>query len=109
MAVLLLHRAVFSVVGPSVRMIAVGQQRRDIMIGDKPNVPTFATIATIGTALGHHGFAAERHTAGSAITTTEIDRTFVDKLALAHQMSLVERLVIAGEIRPQSMTASQRR
>ena len=78
------------------RVIAIGQQGRDIVISDKPDVAAVAAIAAIRTAFGHHGFAAERHAAGSAITTTEIDRTFVDELALAHQMILVERLVIAG-------------
>jgi len=59
------------------------------VVSNEPYVATLATVSPIGTTFWHHGFATERHTSGSAITTTEINGTFVDELALAHQISLV--------------------
>ena len=43
----------------AMRMIAKGQQRRDIAIGDKPDRPAVATIAAVRAALGDMCFTPE--------------------------------------------------
>ena len=53
--------AMAPVVAFAMRMIAKGQQRRDIAIGDKPDRPAVATIAAVRTALGDVRFTPERN------------------------------------------------
>ena len=47
LAVLVLALAVHAVVGPAVRMVAEGEQRGDVAVGDEPDVAALAAVATV--------------------------------------------------------------
>ena len=47
----------------------------------------FATVTTVGTALGDVGFAAERHTPRATVTTLSVQLSGIDKAR--HTNSLV--------------------
>ena len=72
--------AVAPVVAFAVRMIAKGQQRRDIAIGDKPDRPAVATITAVRTPLGDVRFTPERNTAGATVAALDVDVALIDEV-----------------------------
>ena len=64
----------------AMRMIAKGQQRRDIAIGDKPDRPAVATIAAVRTAFGDMCFTPERNTAGATVAALNVDVALIDEV-----------------------------
>jgi hypothetical protein len=72
--------AMTTVVAFAMRMIAKGQKRRDIAIGDKPDRPAIATIAAVRTALGDVRFTPERNTAGAAVAALDVDVALIDEV-----------------------------
>ena len=73
--------AVHAVLRPAVRVVAECQQRGHVAVGDEPDVAALATVAAVGTTEGHRAFAAERHTASSAVASAYVQLRFVDKPA----------------------------
>ena len=72
--------AMTTVVAFAMGMIAKGQQRRNIAIGDKPYRPTIATIAAVRTTLGDMRFTPERNTAGAAVAALDVDVALIDEV-----------------------------
>ena len=71
-AVLLLALAVGAVVGPAVRVVAEGEQRGDVAVGDEPDVAALAAVAAVGPAPGHVRLAPERHAARAAVAASHV-------------------------------------
>jgi hypothetical protein len=67
--VLALGRAVLAVSGAAKRVIAETQQGRLIGIGYQPNIAASATVAAIGSALGHVGFTTKTNAAGPTVAS----------------------------------------
>jgi hypothetical protein len=61
-----------TVLGAPVRMVFEGKERRDVSIGDKPDIAASTTIATIGTTFGHVRLAAEGNAACAAVSAFDI-------------------------------------
>ena len=76
----LLALPVGAVLGPAVRVVPEGEQRRHVPIGDEPHVPAVATVTPVGPAPGDVGLPAERHAPGAAVTTPEVHAHLVDEL-----------------------------
>ena len=72
--------AVDAVVGPAVRVVAEGQQRGDVVVGDQPHVAALAAVAAVRAAEGDRTLAAERHAAGAAVATAHVQLALVDEL-----------------------------
>ena len=72
---------VHAVLRSTVRMVAEGQQRGHVAIGDEPDVATLAAVAAVGATERHRAFATERHTAGSTVASAYVQLRFVDKPA----------------------------
>lgn len=53
-------------------MVFEGKQRRDISIGDKPNIAASATIAAIGSTFGHMRLTTEGNAACAAVSAFDI-------------------------------------
>ena len=81
LAVLVLALAVHAILGPAVGMVAEGEQRRDVAIGDQPDVAALAPVAAVRSAHGLGTLTAERHTAGTAIAAAYIQLRFIDEPA----------------------------
>jgi hypothetical protein len=78
-AMLLLPLAVGSIGSATMRVVLICEQRGDVPISDQPDASARAPIAAIGATLGDMGFAAERDTTSAAVSTSDIDLTFVDE------------------------------
>ena len=78
-AVALLALAVGAVAGAAVRVVAEGEQRRDVAVGDEPDVAAVAAVAAVGPALGDVGLAAERDGAGTAVAALDVEVALVDE------------------------------
>ena len=85
-AVLLPALAVHARFGAAVGMIPEREQRRHVAIGNEPHVAAVATVAAIGTAAGHVGFATERHRARAAVAGFDVNLRGIDEGA-AHVTS----------------------
>jgi hypothetical protein len=68
------------VLGPTVRMIAEGQKRGHIVIGNEPDIATLTTVATIGTAHHHGSLAPKRDTPRATIPAAHVKLAFIDEL-----------------------------
>ena len=79
LAVLLLARAVRAVGGPAVGVVAEGEQRGHVAVGDQPDVAARAAVTAVGSALGHVGLATDRHAAGPAVAAAHVDVALVDE------------------------------
>jgi hypothetical protein len=53
-------------------MVFEGKQRRDISIGNKPNIAAPATIAAIGSTFGHMRLTTEGNAACAAVSAFDI-------------------------------------
>ena len=80
-AVTLLPRAVRARRCPAVRVVAEREQRGDVAIGDQVHVPSGATVAAVGTALGCVRLAPERDDAGSSVAAAHVHLDLVDEVA----------------------------
>ena len=58
--------------GAAVRVVAEGEQRRDVAVGDEPDVAAVAAVASVGAALGHVRLPAERDAARAAVTALDV-------------------------------------
>ena len=81
LAVLILALAVHAVGRTTVRVVLEREQRRDVAVGDEPDVAAVAAVATVRAAERLGALATERHTAGSAVTTTHVQLDVVDEIA----------------------------
>ena len=79
-AVHVLALAVHAVAGAAMRMVAKGEQRGDVVIGDEPHVAALAAVAAVRPALGDRALPAERHTAGAAVAAAHVELRLVDEL-----------------------------
>ena len=66
-------------VGPAVGMVAEGEQRGHVAVGDQPDVAALAAVAAVGPALGHVRLAAERDAAGAAVAAPHVELALVDE------------------------------
>ena len=82
---LVLALAVDAVAGPTVRVVAEREQRRDVVVGDEPDVAALATVTTVRAAHRDRAFTTERHTARAAVPAPHVQLTFVDELGLGHR------------------------
>jgi len=71
-------------VGPAVRMVAECEQRRDVVVGDQPDVAALAAVAPVRATHGNGPLTAERHTAGSPVAPAHVELALVDELGLGH-------------------------
>ena len=78
--VALLALPVGAVLGPAVRVVPEGEQRRHVAVGDEPDVAAVAAVAAVGPALGDVGLPAERHAAGAAVAAPDVHAHLVDEL-----------------------------
>jgi len=79
-AMFLLPGTVFAALTFAVRVIAVAEQRRHVMVRFNPHAAAVAAIAAIGAASFHHRFTPKRHTARAAAAALHVDLALVDKL-----------------------------
>ena len=77
--------AVDAAAGAAVRVVAKGQQRRDVVIGDEPHVASPAAVATVRPALGDGPFPTKRDAARSPVTAAHVELRLVDELGHLHQ------------------------
>jgi hypothetical protein len=68
-----------TVLGAPVRMVFEGKERRDVPIGDKPDIAASTTIATIGTTFGHVRLTTESNAACAAVSTFDIQLALIDE------------------------------
>ena len=80
-AVLVLALAVHAVVRSPVRVVAEGDERRDVAVGHEPHVAALAAVAAVGSAERDRTLAPERHAAGTAVATTYVQLGLVDESA----------------------------
>ena len=81
LAVLVLALAVHAVLGATVRVVAKREQRRDVAVGDQPDIATLAAIAAVGSAECLGSLTPERRTAGATIAAAYIQLRFIDEPA----------------------------
>ena len=60
-------------------MIAKGEQRRNVVVADQPDVTTTAAVPPIGAALGNVSLAAERDRPGPSVARLDMDLALVDE------------------------------
>ena len=53
------------------------------MVGDQPDIATITAVTAVRPPVYHRPFAAERDTASTAISATEVQLAFVDELGHA--------------------------
>ncbi len=63
------------------RVVAEGEQRRDVAVGDEHDVAAPAAVAAVGPALGDVRLAPERHRAGAAVAAADVHLDLVDEVA----------------------------
>ncbi len=61
------------------RMIPKAEQRRDVAIGDEPDVAAATAVAAVRATLRHVRFATERDAARAAVTALDVDVRLVDE------------------------------
>ena len=83
---LLLALAVGAAAGPAVGVVAEGEQRGHVAVGDEPDVAAVAAVAAVGAALGDVGLAPERDAARAAVAALHVEAALVDELR--HRASL---------------------
>ena len=71
--------AVHAVTGATVRMIAKREQRRDVAVGDEPDVATLSAIAAVGATHDDRPLATERDAACAAVAAPHIQLRFINK------------------------------
>ena len=79
-AVQVLALAVDAVVGPAVRVVAEGQQRRHVVVGHQPHVAALAAVAAVRATEGDRTLPAERHAARAAVAAANVELALVDEL-----------------------------
>jgi hypothetical protein len=60
-------------------VVPEGQQRRDVVVGDEPDVAAVAAVAAVRTALGDVGLPAERHRARPTVAALDVEAALVDE------------------------------
>src|SRR5438132_1269784 len=78
-AVLILSLAVLAVARAAMGMITKREERRDVVIGDEPDIATLRAVATVGAAARHMRFTAKRDGARATVTTAHIYSTLVNE------------------------------
>ena len=71
-----------------VMLEAIVHERRELRVTREADAAARATVATIGTALGHEGLTPERHAAGTTIAAAHVDASKVSKAACGHVILL---------------------
>ena len=66
--------------GPAVRVVAEGQQRGHVAVGDQPDVAALAAVAAVGAAPGDVRLAPEGDAARAAVAASDVEAAFVDEL-----------------------------
>ena len=79
-AVHVLALAVHAAAGLAVRVVAKGEQRRDIVVGDQPDVAAVAAVAAVRAAVHHGAFTTEAHAASAAVACLHVQLALVDEL-----------------------------
>ena len=77
--------AVHAAARAAMRMVAKGEQRGNVVVGDEPHVAAPAAVAAIRSALGDRAFPTERHTAGAPVPAAHVELRLVDELGHLHQ------------------------
>ena len=65
--------AVFAVARTTVGMITKREKRRNVVVGDEPDIAALRAVAAVGTAAGHVCFTAKRDRARAAVAAAHID------------------------------------
>ena len=65
--------------GTPVGMVAEGEQRRHVAVGDQPHVAALAPVSPVGPAPWHVVLTPERHRAGAAVTGLDVQPGLVDE------------------------------
>jgi hypothetical protein len=58
--------------GTTVRMVFEGKERRDVSVGDEPDIAASATVSAIGSTFGHMRLTTEGNASSAAISTFDI-------------------------------------
>ena len=64
----------------AVRMVLEGEERRDVVVGNEPDVAAVATIAAVGSTHDYWAFTPETDAARAAIASLHVQLAFVDEL-----------------------------
>ena len=72
--------AVDAVAGASMWVVAEGEQRGDVVVGDEPDVAALAAVTAVRPAEGLGPLAPERHAACSPIASAHVELGLVDEL-----------------------------
>ena len=67
------------------RVVTEGDERCRVAVGHQPDVAALATVTAVGPS--HRGvcFAAERHAARAAVTTTDVETYLIYELGHSHK------------------------
>jgi hypothetical protein len=60
-------------------VITEREERRDVAVGDEPDVAAAAAVAAVGSTLGDMGFAPERHRPGTAVASLDVETALIDE------------------------------
>ena len=90
-------RPVTAVAGPAVRVVAEGEERGDVAVGDKPDVAALAAVTAVGATLRDVRLPPERHRAGAPVARLHVELGLVDEPR--HRSSFVRELRPPGRAR----------
>ena len=65
---------------PPVRVVAEREQRRDVVVGDEPDVTATAAVATVRPAHRHRALPPEADAARATVAATDVQLALVDEL-----------------------------
>lgn len=82
-AVTIATAAMTSTLTLAMGVIAKGEQRRHVAIGNKPNRTPVPPVATIGASLRNVGLTSKRDATSTTITALEVDAALVDEVGHA--------------------------
>ena len=68
-----------AVVGATVRVVAEGEQRGDVAVGDQPHVAALAAVTAVRAAERHGPSRRNDDTAGAAVATADVQLRFIDE------------------------------